>query len=520
MTPISYSRSLWAALFTFSGAGSVTFDGVKWLIQNGSHKQPIDNADILKVHPHRGIFWSTLELHATEKVYFFSGLTHDAVAHLCEVFSVAAISPRVIEALADWTKLLTRSRYLNHFAWSGWRQRYAPTYDIIQTTETKWLPAADYEDVRTFRNIFDQLEKKVVDFNKEYIESELQECKEFLNSVEEKPLTAWQRKAVITDEDNTLVVAGAGTGKTSVVIAKVAYLIKRLQVQPKDILLLAYNKAAAKEMEDRAIQRIGTQLSASTFHALGLHIISQVTGKKPSLSRLSDKSDEPQSFIEGILRRMLSLDHWRTILVCHLIEYLKPYRHPIDFPNKHTYIAWIKGADIKSMKGDQVRSHEECMIADWLYLNGIAYEYEHPYEHDVATKEHRQYKPDFYLTESKIYIEHFGVDRTGKTAPWINASKYREEMKWKRDTHHHYGTRLIETFSYERKEGVLTEKLAQKLKALGIDPKPKPPQEVERMIEERGTFSKLANLLATFLQHFKEARRTVAELRSPTCHRE
>ena len=67
-----------------------------------------------------------------------------------------------------------------------------------------------------------------------------------------------------------------------------------------------------------------------------------------------------------------------------------------------------------------MKSYEECEIANFLYLNGIAYEYEAPYEHETATAEKRQYKPDFFLPDHGIYIEHFGLDAAGNTAAFVD----------------------------------------------------------------------------------------------------
>ncbi len=515
MEPVTYARSFWAALLTFSGNGSVSFGGGRWSVRNGSYTHEVAATAITAVRVRPGVFWSTLELVAGTGVVRFGGLAHRAADHLHGVFTVAAIPPRVVEALATWEAAGNR-RYLNHYAWAGWRERQAGTREMLRPADLQWLSAEERVRTARFIETFDKTEEVAGKLNEAHLERELRECKELLDSAEKDPLTGRQRRAVATDEDNTLVVAGAGTGKTSVVVGKVAYIVKRLGVRPEEVLLLAYNKAAADEMQERVDARVGVNLKVSTFHALGLGIIAQVEGKKPSLSRLAERSDEPAAFIEKTLRAMLTLDRWRTVLVRHLTEYLRPYKAAADFPDKHAYIKWLKGSDIKSMKGDQVRSLEECIVADWLFLNGIEYVYERDYEHDVASPEHRQYKPDFYLVESGVYIEHFGVNRDGSTAPWIPAAPYRAAMEWKRATHKRFGTRLVETFSYDKKEGALTERLAERLAAVGVSSKPMPPSEIERAVDGRGVISQLAKLLSTFLQHFKEGRRTIGELRPVT----
>ena len=164
------------------------------------------------------------------------------------------------------------------------------------------------------------------------------------------------------------------------------------------------------------------------------------------------------------------------------------------------------------MKGDKVKSYEECEIANVLYLNGITYEYEAPYKHDTATSEKRQYQPDFFLPDHGIYIEHFGLDAEGKTARFVDGKKYRRDMEWKRQAHAEYGTVLVETFSYEGAEGKLIRNLTEKLAAHGVSLSPIPKDKVFAVLEVQGRIDTFTRLLATFLQHFKGARLSFAEV--------
>ena len=75
-------------------------------------------------------------------------------------------------------------------------------------------------------------------------------------------MTERQRLSIVTNEDNNLIVAGAGSGKTSVVVAKVIYLIQKKLVKPEELLVLAYNTKAKDELEEiivdlkRVIERV------------------------------------------------------------------------------------------------------------------------------------------------------------------------------------------------------------------------------------------------------------------------
>ena len=84
-----------------------------------------------------------------------------------------------------------------------------------------------------------------------HLERELARWARFLDGVETQPLTAEQRRAVLSEEDATLVLAGAGSGKTSVITAKAAYLLKSGIREPGEILPLAFGKEAANEMATR-----------------------------------------------------------------------------------------------------------------------------------------------------------------------------------------------------------------------------------------------------------------------------
>src|SRR6516162_6798136 len=79
-----------------------------------------------------------------------------------------------------------------------------------------------------------------------------------------------QREAVEHLHGPLLVVAGAGTGKTTVLVHRIARLIRERQATPGEILALTYTDAAAAEMRDRVSDLLGRgapRLQAKTFHA-------------------------------------------------------------------------------------------------------------------------------------------------------------------------------------------------------------------------------------------------------------
>ena len=155
---------------------------------------------------------------------------------------------------------------------------------------------------------------------------------------------------------------------------------------------------------------------------------------------------------------------------------------------------------------------EECEIANFLYLHGVPYEYEADYEHDTATPQKRQYRPDFHLPSAGIYIEHFGLDGEGRTAPFVDQEEYIRDMAWKRRLHEKHGTVLIETFSHERTSGKLTDNLARKLSAHGVVLSKIPRDEVFAVLGQQGRIDPFMRLVATFLHHYKGAQLSFPEV--------
>jgi ATP-dependent DNA helicase Rep len=94
------------------------------------------------------------------------------------------------------------------------------------------------------------------------------------------PLNAPQREAVRYCDGPLLVLAGAGSGKTRVITAKIAHLVER-GAEPAHVVAITFTNRAAREMRDRAQALLTRQgkseaaqkVSISTFHALGLSLL-------------------------------------------------------------------------------------------------------------------------------------------------------------------------------------------------------------------------------------------------------
>ena len=344
-----------------------------------------------------------------------------------------------------------------------------------------------------------------------FVSAELDRWKDFFDRIESKPLTPEQRLSVVIDEDATLVLAGAGSGKTSVITAKAAYLVKAGIRQPEEILLLAFAKNAAEEMSERVEARSGVPIVARTFHAIAYDIIGIVEGSKPALA---DHATDDMAFTNLIKQILKDLVHRLSDVSKAIIQFFAHFlvepKTEWDFKTKHDFYTHMESQDLRTLQGEKVKSYEELQIANWLYENGVEYEYEPVYEHKIPEIGRRDYQPDFRLTESGIYIEHFGVRRQKMadgnerliTAPFVDRDEYLAGMEWKRQVHAEHGTTLIETYSYERQEGRLLTGLAEKL-VPHVTLKPRPVDMIYDRIVELKQVDDFSKLLGTFLRKFK-----------------
>lgn len=383
-----------------------------------------------------------------------------------------------------------------------------------------------YGLIQDFLRIYSSLDQTFEAWNREFVQNEKVRCKELLANIDGRSLDEQQQNVVVYDEDNTLVLAGAGSGKTLTIAAKVKYLCSEKKVSPADILLISFTRKAAEEMTDRISKRLGIPIAATTFHKLGLDILKASSGQ--SIDVLEDTSDFVNSYFENELMK-------QPETVKLLLEYFAYYLHiPADmekFDSLGDAYAYERGMDFETFKskydaqtishaaaenrenkqtlhGERVKSLEEVSIANFLFLNGVKYEYEAKYPFQSSDASFKVYRPDFYLPDYDIYLEHFGVNKQGRL-PWLSRveeQKYLEGMAWKREHHKANGTKLLETYSYYSSEGVLLEKLEEMLRQNGVELKEVDYQEVFNAIyktQSDAYFSEFKKLCNTFLVLYK-----------------
>ena len=375
----------------------------------------------------------------------------------------------------------------------------------------------EQDQADTFAHLERDLGTEVEALNEQTMRKELQSRADFFRTIERTPLTEEQAKAVVCFDNRVQLLAAAGSGKTSVMVARAAYAVARGFVRPDRILLLAFNRAAADELQERVSERFAasgiesTGVRASTFHAFGLDCIARATGRKPSLAQWVEQGQDARKILE-IAERLKAEDPQFRVAWAEYRHVYGRQRYPLGEEPPDARDPESRKPGFNTVRGEIVKSHGERMIADWLLLNGVEYEYEKSYTVDLSDQNHRQYRPDFYYPGIDAWHEHWAIMHDGR--PPQAFAGYQESMDWKKGTHAEHGTDLIETTAAQvMREGLGP--LASQLTERGVVLEPderrmKRPQGRDLSVKE----TDLARLILTFMSHVKSSGLTWEDIES------
>lgn len=273
--------------------------GIK--VSGDRHEYLIPFNQLLAIHCKRGLVWGELEfvlsddkvvrLHGTE--WAETQRFHHHLNILWQQWSqemsdvAAGVLQQQLDAIAART---SDNKWLTREQTSGLQQQIRRAFAALP------LPINRLEEFDNCREALHQCQAWLKDIeacrlqhNQAYTDAMLAEHTEFFQKIESSPLNPAQARAVVNGEQSLLVLAGAGSGKTSVLVARAGWLLARGEAAAEQILLLAFGRKAAQEMDERIRERLNTQdVTARTFHSLALHIIQQGSKKVPTVSKLEN----------------------------------------------------------------------------------------------------------------------------------------------------------------------------------------------------------------------------------------
>lgn len=398
------------------------------------------------------------------------------------------IYENLVECADSFQSLLLVDKYITRKMYESFIDRYKDTLELINKG---YLDKEDiiYKKIMSILNDgYNVIEKR----NKVFVDRKLKDNKEYFDNMfkgidDGVVLSDEQRIAIITDEDYSLIVAGAGSGKTTTIVAKVKYLIDKCNISPKKIILLAYTEKASLELDERINNDFKLNVEVLTFHKLGLRFLRQLFDKPIQIVDKSTMYNIVSDYIKyHIFPNKEKLKYFINTFKDYVYfkedvfeydtfdEYFKHYasqKYNDYKDNIEDYIDTRVNRRLKeyrTINGEYVKSHAEVYIANYLYTNGYDYEYEKVYPYKVD--ENRSYSPDFTVDIDglKIYIEYYGLTTLKKDGTFSvgDIRLYHKLIKKKKELHQKYGTDLIELYS-NRADGrdyldVLTEELSKR----------------------------------------------------------
>lgn len=416
----------------------------------------------------------------------------------------------------------TQSRdFTNHY-----KPYFQEAYSLQKRLEVFNITPSDtiYQFINDFRAIDDLVKQH----NEHVITSLLETHKDFFDHCLKYPLDKQQRRSIVSEEDNCLVVSSAGSGKTSSIVGKVKYLTEIKGVAPNRILLISYTNKAAAELTERMATN---GLKGYTFHKLAIDIIGKATGIKPSIC------DNTDTLFIDIYHKLLDESSFKKSIVEYFIDYQTDEAEWEQRKNeRREQLSEQKSVQLKAIFPDMdgrtiyVRSAQEQKICFVLSSLGVRFRYEEPYEHQLADEMHSQYRPDFsiYFEQGgvikRIYLEHFGVDEHSLVPSWFANDngityeeanqKYNDGITWKKAAHEKFGTQLLVTSSADFHYSDIRDKLRKLLDDAGVPIKVKTDEELYDLVLPKGSKQEKAfiRLVATFVTLVKSSCKSVKEV--------
>jgi DNA helicase IV len=508
----SHQWSLWPSKTWRGRRWKLTISDKSLILKTRKVKRTFTPDQVKSLRIGRGFLGCPCLRENEKRVARLPGLTHEHKKNLRKGLRLLALAPE-LEQAKRWSELVRGTlntaekaqRWIPNETVVSLKSKRPPAYlkKKLGSSKVQLLLDSEMRGLTKFLNI--NVKKRVRSTNERIFTKELSSQRDFLNSIEKSPLTEEQARSVICYDNRAQVVAAAGSGKTSVMVARAGYALKKGFTSPNKILLLAFNKAAADELQERVYDRLRTAgippegVTAKTFHSFGSKVIGKATGEIPTVAPwVADGRSERE--IDKIVKELKDQDSdfAKAWDIYRLLFAIAPTEGPsAGSPDKRDRDTKRKG--FETFKDETVKSEGERMIANWLFLHGVDYRYEERYRFDTASASHPQYHPDFYYPEIDIWHEHWALDRDGK--PPKEFVGYEDGMRWKRSTHYKNQTTLIETTWAGIMWGNDFNSLEYDLKENGAsfnwDPQRATPK--KNVIED----ADLCRLIQTFMTHVK-----------------
>jgi DNA helicase-4 len=363
----------------------------------------------------------------------------------------------------------------------------------------------DEQRVETIHSDIQAAIDQLSEYNEEFVKQQMDAHESLFSDIDDRgnDLTEEQCRAVIRNDDANQVVASAGTGKTLTLTYRIAYLIEQ-GIAPGQIAAITFTNKAVEEIKNRLDNRFDiTGIDISTIHSFARRIAHDAG--ETDYNIIEEK--EKEYIIENELR--LAIKKSSSKLANHYRQFLTFYNDSVVIPDhyesREEYISARDDGLYETLADEKVASRAEKVIGDFLFTNGITYQYEPIADWADTAPEKQSYRPDFYLPEHNCYIEHWGIDENGEVASWFSWSseEYQKKLKWARKQFAQSNYDLIETYEFEQQSGQLKQALDHRLRTHSVSLKPMSTDDLVEYVLEHDQEQKIISNLKNFIDTVK-----------------
>ena len=409
----------------------------------------------------------------------------------------------------------------------------------------------DFVELKRFAKIFNDLThytnlaqtpdyNEIKKINLQALDGEINRNEEFFNDITDKN----KKRAIVIDERNVKVNAGAGTGKTFTIQNKVNYLIKKRGISPERILCLCYTIKGASDLNDKVNEGRDedAKVEACTFHEFCRRIARDCginkgrTNRKLLMNIVYNYSKELMD--DEKLSKLIDFFSYYINSPADK-EDISTYNELLDYENERD-LKTLKRKFYESgvsltMQGETVDSIGELIIANYLFRHDIDYVYGGGHESKLIEMVQNRflysgnsfsligpevqeawldkfvheyfwssYVPDFYLPEKDLYLEHFGIGHSDNEK-WLGKD-YEPQIQRKIEYHDLHQTNLIKTYYCYLEDGILEKKLEEILRENKVTISQKDPKEILEVLRKTNKiedFDNFNKLIMSFINIFE-----------------
>ncbi len=282
--------------------------------------------EISAVSTTKGLLWHTVEIRTNEQTHRFSGLgatvaseiAQEALAFINRHLSILieqnkgqlfSVDERIRAITEDSRQYLAHADIAKAISQVPGDASKALSHPLFNPA---LMPGSLQKDLpKSFEILTDPRVRHR--YNEIFVVTELERFSSFFDDLGGFCLSKEQREACIRLEDNNLLVASAGSGKSATMVGKVSYALEKNLYEPNQILVLAFNRSAADELKERISRQLQVeeedlQCRVTTFHALGRGIIEETEGRPPQLANWVEHPAGEARVIDQLIKDLMVND--------------------------------------------------------------------------------------------------------------------------------------------------------------------------------------------------------------------